>query len=161
MQCDPHAEASAYRAPAQGSRVEALGNMPEGSLAKFRDYAVTFLVCPTEPRFCDLHVAQGFILIRNLYLTLARVQLSNAEPGQLRCFIFYVLSVGSGGRAYSAFGSCAMILKPVASQNIDDRSAQGHLPIRVVVIVKYHVFLACQHIKYGVDAMALFVHGDD
>jgi hypothetical protein len=54
-----------------------------------------------------------------------------------------------------------VILKPVASQNIDDRSAQGHLPISVVVIVKYHVFLACQHIKYGIDALALFVHGDD
>ena len=76
---------------------------------------------------------------------------------QLRRFIFYQLGVGSDRLADSRFGNCAMILEPVATQNIDDRSAQGHLPIRLVAIVEYHVSFACQHIKYGIDALASFL----
>src|SRR6185312_11463681 len=93
----------------------------------------------------------------------ARDQPSNVEPGKLCCIIVIVdqSGVGTGRLAYSAVGNCAMIRKPVASQNIEDRSAQGHLPIRVVAIVEHHVFLACQHTKYGVGALALIVHGDD
>jgi hypothetical protein len=91
---------------------------------------------------------------------LALVQRSNTEPEQLRCFIFYQLGC-SDRLAYGAFGSGAMILKPVTSQNVDDRSAKRDLPIRVVAIVEHHVFFACQHIKYDIDALAVFVHGDD
>src|SRR5262245_33027074 len=90
----------------------------------------------------------------------ARVQRSSTKPVELRCFIFDQLGC-SGRLAYGAFGSCAMILKPVTSQNVDDRSAQRHLPVRVVAIVEHHVFFACQHLKYHVNVLTVFVHGDD
>src|SRR5262245_36623758 len=90
---------------------------------------------------------------RELGTPLSSAQLSNAEPGKLRriIVIFDRSGVGSGRPAYRAFGNCAMVYKPVASQNIDDRSAQRHLPIRIAVIVEHYIFAARQHIKNGID----------
>jgi len=98
-----------------------------------------------------------------VFRALARDQPGNAEPGKLRriIIIFHQTGGDTGRFAYSAVGNCAMICKPVASQNIDDRSAQGHFPVWVAAIVEYHVFLECQNTKYGIGALALFVHGDD
>ena len=96
------------------------------------------------------------------FTSLILITLRYWRQPKICCFIvrLHQSTVRSGTLAYSAIGNSAMICQPVAGQNIGDWSAEPGFTIRVATIVQYHA-LARQHIKYGIGALTLFVHGDD